>query len=109
MVSLSFREALLSDEEAQEVVRLLSPPAEVEADWDKSWSSRNLIDQEKSIDETSKMITSMDDSFVSTRRGSHSESESGHLGSVSSLGDQVRVSSKVMLSMRMWLLIQVYF
>lgn len=87
------REALLSDEEAQEVVRLLSPTIESESERDGGlceWVSNSSLDLEQTMtEEHPKIVTSADDSFMSTRRGSHSESESGHLGSVSSLGEQV--------------------
>lgn len=81
----------MSDEEAKEVVRLLSPTVEHESDWDGhcDWASSNSVESAKTTEDHSKMVASMEDSFVSTRRGSHSESESGHMGSVSSLGEQV--------------------
>ncbi|KAL0271292.1 UNVERIFIED_CONTAM: hypothetical protein PYX00_008431 [Menopon gallinae] len=87
------REALLSDEEAQEVVRLLSPTIESESERDGGiceWVSNSSLDVEQATTEEHhpKMVASMDDSFMSGRRGSHSESESGLMGSISSLGEQ---------------------
>lgn len=81
----------MSDEEAQEVVRLLSPTIESEGEWqdNSKWPANNSTDQETPIEEHAKTVGSMDDSFVYSRRGSHSESESGNFGSISSLGEQV--------------------
>lgn len=89
------QEGLLSDEEAQEVTRLLSPTEEREQE-DPEWltdvlsvTSDSLI-QESTLDyrSRSEMSVTMEDSMTSSHIGSQSGSESGLLGSVSSLNDQ---------------------
>ncbi|XP_021929346.1 uncharacterized protein LOC110834470 isoform X3 [Zootermopsis nevadensis] len=89
------QEGLLSDEEAQEVTRLLSPTDEKDQE-DPEWltdvlsvTSDSLI-QESTLDyrSRSEMSVTMEDSMTSSHVGSRSGSESGLLGSVSSLNDQ---------------------
>ncbi|XP_066992764.2 uncharacterized protein Spn isoform X2 [Anabrus simplex] len=89
------QEGLLSDEEAQEVTRLLSPSDEKDRD-DPEWLADVLSVtsdsqlQDSTLDYRSRSETSMtmEDSMTSSHIGSHSGSESGLLGSVSSLNDQ---------------------
>nr|CAD7571359.1 unnamed protein product [Timema californicum] len=89
------QESLLSDEEAQEVVRLLSPTEDKEPE-DPEWladvlsvTSDSLI-QESTLDyrSRSELSVTMEDSMTSSHIGSQTGSESGLLGSVSSLNDQ---------------------
>nr|CAD7406891.1 unnamed protein product [Timema cristinae] len=91
----SRQESLLSDEEAQEVVRLLSPTEDKEPE-DPEWladvlsvTSDSLI-QESTLDyrSRSELSVTMEDSMTSSHIGSQTGSESGLLGSVSSLNDQ---------------------
>ncbi|KAK7862484.1 hypothetical protein R5R35_005911 [Gryllus longicercus] len=89
------QEGLLSDEEAQEVCRLLSPTDDKERD-DPEWMhdvlslTSDSVVQESSLDyrSRSEMSVTMEDSMISSHIGSQSGSESGLLGSVSSLNDQ---------------------
>lgn len=89
------QEGLLSDEEAQEVCRLLSPTEDKERE-DPEWLNDVLsltsdsVIQESSLDyrSRSEMSVTMEDSMISSHIGSQSGSESGLLGSVSSLNDQ---------------------
>uniref|UniRef100_A0A1B6C8S0 PDZ domain-containing protein n=1 Tax=Clastoptera arizonana TaxID=38151 RepID=A0A1B6C8S0_9HEMI len=95
-------EALLSDEEAQEVVRLLSPTPDPEKnkdepDWlqdvlnagiDKGMFQKELKQEDSVISSAAIGSTAtMEDSVVSSQFGSVSGSESGLLGSVNSLDD----------------------
>nr|CAD7426921.1 unnamed protein product [Timema monikensis] len=91
----SRQESLLSDEEAQEVVRLLSPTEDKEPE-DPEWladvlsvTSDSLI-QESTLDyrSRSELSVTLEDSMTSSHIGSQTGSESGLLGSVSSLNDQ---------------------
>nr|CAD7260975.1 unnamed protein product [Timema shepardi] len=85
----SRQESLLSDEEAQEVVRLLSPTEDKEPE-DPEWladvlsvTSDSLI-QESTLDyrSRSELSVTMEDSMTSSHIGSQTGSESGLLGSV---------------------------
>ncbi|KAK6630854.1 hypothetical protein RUM44_003024 [Polyplax serrata] len=85
---LSTREALLSDEEAQEVVKLLSPAIESGREWQDESGTKNETTEQASTTEQGKSVTTTEDSIEYSRRGSHSGSESGNFGSISSLGEQ---------------------
>uniref|UniRef100_A0A1B6DTA3 Neurabin-1 n=1 Tax=Clastoptera arizonana TaxID=38151 RepID=A0A1B6DTA3_9HEMI len=102
LLSSSSHEALLSDEEAQEVVRLLSPTPDPEKnkdepDWlqdvlnagiDKGMFQKELKQEDSVISSAAIGSTAtMEDSVVSSQFGSVSGSESGLLGSVNSLDD----------------------